>query len=162
MVVREDHGVRTLQSMVWGWPVRLKGMKPDSKPKPVNNIADLRKPFWMGAARKPEWRCLIPLTRHDPAGLSLQHGRGHSVSVGAKMCAHVARSIKSAHIAYRISEALRPNRLRSLASLSMVGKLAHMPQPPQSPFTQRSMDGARGSSMAGFRPQAPEILGRCH
>jgi hypothetical protein len=44
----------------------------------------------------------------------------------------------------------------------MVGKLAHMPQPPQSPFTQRSVDGARGSSMAGFRPQAPEILGRCH
>ncbi|SEJ86740.1 Putative SOS response-associated peptidase YedK [Sphingobium sp. AP50] len=67
MVVREDQGVRTLQSMVWGWPVRLKGMKPDSRPKPVNNIADLRKPFWLGAARKNEWRCLIPLTHFAEA-----------------------------------------------------------------------------------------------
>ncbi|OAN55358.1 SOS response-associated peptidase [Sphingobium sp. TCM1] len=67
MVVLEDQGVRTLQSMVWGWPVRLKGMKPDSRPKPVNNIADLRKPFWLGAARKNEWRCLIPLTHFAEA-----------------------------------------------------------------------------------------------
>jgi putative SOS response-associated peptidase YedK len=37
-------------------------MKLDSKPKPVNNIADLRKSMWVGLARKPEWRCLIPLT----------------------------------------------------------------------------------------------------
>ncbi|WP_426387584.1 SOS response-associated peptidase [Sphingobium sp. R-21] len=62
MVVREKEGARVLESMSWGWPVRLKGMKPESKPKPVNNIADLRKPFWIGAARKPEFRCLIPVT----------------------------------------------------------------------------------------------------
>ena len=62
MVVREKDGSRVLESMTWGWPVRLKGMKPDSKPKPVNNIADLQKPFWIGAARKPEFRCLIPVT----------------------------------------------------------------------------------------------------
>jgi putative SOS response-associated peptidase YedK len=61
LVVREDGG-RVLQSMVWGFPLRLKGMKPDSKPKPVNNIADLRKPMWIGLAKKPQWRCLIPLT----------------------------------------------------------------------------------------------------
>ena len=61
LVVREDGG-RVLQSMTWGFPVRLKGMKPDSKPKPVNNIADLRKPMWIGLARNPQWRCLIPLT----------------------------------------------------------------------------------------------------
>ena len=67
MVVREQDGVRVLQSMTWGWPVRLKGMKPESKPKPVNNIADLRKPFWLGAARKPEFRCLIPLTHFAEA-----------------------------------------------------------------------------------------------
>jgi hypothetical protein len=41
MVVREDSGERILQSTVWGWPLRLKGMKPESKPKPVNNIADV-------------------------------------------------------------------------------------------------------------------------
>lgn len=62
MVVREADGRRILQSMTWGFPLRLKGMKPDSKPKPVNNIADLNKPMWKGLAAKPEWRCLIPLT----------------------------------------------------------------------------------------------------
>lgn len=62
MVVREVAGERLLQSMVWGFPLRLKGMKPESKPKPVNNIADLSKNMWIGLARKPEARCLIPLT----------------------------------------------------------------------------------------------------
>ena len=67
MVVREQGGERVLQSMTWGWPVRLKTMKPESKPKPVNNIADLKKPFWIGAARKPEFRCLIPVTHFAEA-----------------------------------------------------------------------------------------------
>ncbi len=62
MVVREEARARVLQSMVWGFPLRLKGMSPTAKPKPVNNIADLTKPMWVGLARKPEWRCLIPLT----------------------------------------------------------------------------------------------------
>lgn len=62
MVVRETDGVRTMQSMTWGFPLRLKTMKPESKPKPVNNIADLNKNMWVGLARKPQWRCLIPLT----------------------------------------------------------------------------------------------------
>jgi putative SOS response-associated peptidase YedK len=62
MVVREDAGARVMQSMIWGFPLRLKTMSPTAKPKPVNNIADLRKPMWLGLARKPEWRCLIPLT----------------------------------------------------------------------------------------------------
>ena len=62
MVVREAEGRRFLQSMTWGFPLRLKGMSPTAKPKPVNNIADLRKNMWVGLARKPEWRCLIPLT----------------------------------------------------------------------------------------------------
>lgn len=62
LVVREDAGARVLQSMVWGFPLRLKGMKPESKPKAVNNCADVRKPMWIGLARKPQWRCLIPVT----------------------------------------------------------------------------------------------------
>ena len=45
LVIREADGERVLQSMVWGFPLRLKGMKPDSKPRPVNNIADLSKPM---------------------------------------------------------------------------------------------------------------------
>jgi putative SOS response-associated peptidase YedK len=39
LVVREAEGERVMQSMVWGFPLRLKGMKPEFKPKPVNNIA---------------------------------------------------------------------------------------------------------------------------
>jgi len=62
LVVREDNGVRTMQAMNWGFPLRLKIMKPTSKPIPVNNIADLRKNMWVGLARKSQWRCLIPLT----------------------------------------------------------------------------------------------------
>lgn len=62
MVVTERDGIRELRSMTWGFPLRLKGMKPDAKPKPVNNIADLTKPMWVGLARKPQWRCLIPVT----------------------------------------------------------------------------------------------------
>ncbi|WP_137788066.1 SOS response-associated peptidase family protein [Sphingomonas sp. 3P27F8] len=67
MVVREQDGVRVLQSMTWGFPLRLKGMSPTAKPKPVNNIADLAKPMWVGLARKPQWRCLIPLTEFAEA-----------------------------------------------------------------------------------------------
>lgn len=62
MVVRESEGQRVMQSMVWGFPLRLKTMSPTSKPKPVNNIADLRKNMWIGCARRPEQRCIIPLT----------------------------------------------------------------------------------------------------
>jgi putative SOS response-associated peptidase YedK len=62
MVITETDSDRELRSMTWGFPLRLKGMKPDAKPKPVNNIADLTKPMWIGLARKPQWRCLIPVT----------------------------------------------------------------------------------------------------
>lgn len=67
MVVIEREGVRIMQSMVWGFPMRFPGMKPDAKPKPVNNIADLSKPVWIGLARKPQWRCLIPVTHFAEA-----------------------------------------------------------------------------------------------
>jgi len=62
MVVIETDGARELRSMTWGFPLRLKGMKPDAKPKPVNNVRDLKKGMWVGLARKPQWRCLIPVT----------------------------------------------------------------------------------------------------
>ena len=61
-VIREDGGERLMESMTWGFPLRLKTMSPTAKPKPVNNIADLRKSMWVGLARKPQWRCIIPLT----------------------------------------------------------------------------------------------------
>ena len=62
VVVRESDGQRIMQSMTWGFPLRLRTMKPTAKPKPVNNIADLNKNIWVGLARKPQWRCLIPMT----------------------------------------------------------------------------------------------------
>lgn len=62
MVIREAGGERILQSMTWGVPLRLKSMKPESKPKPVNNIADLSSFMWRFIASNPENRCLIPLT----------------------------------------------------------------------------------------------------
>jgi putative SOS response-associated peptidase YedK len=62
VVMRELEGARIRQSMTWEFPIRLKTMKPDSKPKPVNNIADLSKGFWVGLARTPQWRCIIPVT----------------------------------------------------------------------------------------------------
>lgn len=62
VVIREQGGARVLETMTWGFPLKLKGRKPDAKPIPVNNIADLSKTMWIGVARKPEWRCLIPLT----------------------------------------------------------------------------------------------------
>ena len=55
-------GARAAASMAWGFPLKLASMRPESKPKPVNNIRDLAKPMWSGIARKPEWRCIIPLT----------------------------------------------------------------------------------------------------
>lgn len=64
IVVREHEGARVLQSMNWGFPVRLKNMKPTSKPKPVNNARDdkLLTPFWKHWFITPAQRCLIPFT----------------------------------------------------------------------------------------------------
>lgn len=67
MVVTERDGVRELRSMTWGFPLRLKTMKPEAKPRPVNNVADMTKGMWIGLARKPEWRCLIPVTHFAEA-----------------------------------------------------------------------------------------------
>ena len=69
LVIREADGGRVLQSMVWGFPMRFASMKPGSKPKPVNNIADIAKFTWKALAQKPPSRCLIPLTSFaEPEG----------------------------------------------------------------------------------------------
>ena len=72
LVVTEAAGERAVSAMTWGFPLKLAGMKPGSKPRPVNNCADLAKPMWVGLARKPQWRCLIPPTEfaeaEGPAG----------------------------------------------------------------------------------------------
>ena len=56
-VVREDAGTRALQSMTWGFPVRLTHMKPTSKPKPVNNARDDKlMTFWRSWFTSPAQR----------------------------------------------------------------------------------------------------------
>jgi putative SOS response-associated peptidase YedK len=62
LVVREGEGKRIVQAMTWGFPMRLKFMKPDSKPRPVNNIANIDAFPWKLIASRPENRCIIPLT----------------------------------------------------------------------------------------------------
>ena len=63
LVVREDGGERVIEQMNWGFPVRLKGMKPTSKPKPVNNARDDKlMSFWRPWFTSPAHRCLIPFT----------------------------------------------------------------------------------------------------
>src|SRR5688572_17956283 len=64
MVVREEEGRRVLQAMTWGFPLAQKSKKTGQpiKPKPVNNIADLKSFMWRFVAPRPEHRCLIPLT----------------------------------------------------------------------------------------------------
>jgi putative SOS response-associated peptidase YedK len=46
LVIHGAEGGLQLSAMKWGFPLRLSTMKPGSQPKPVNNIADLAKPFW--------------------------------------------------------------------------------------------------------------------
>lgn len=64
MVVREDAGMRVLQSMTWGFPLPQKSKKTGLpiKPKPVNNIADLGSFMWRFVAPELTHRCLIPMT----------------------------------------------------------------------------------------------------
>lgn len=64
LVIRENDRAPVIEQMTWGFPVRLKGMKPTSKPKPVNNARDdkLLTPFWKHWFTTPAHRCLIPFT----------------------------------------------------------------------------------------------------
>lgn len=62
MVIREVEGQRQLETMTWGFPVRVKTMKPTSKPKPVNNARDDKLLTFMWKDSFTKRRCLIPLT----------------------------------------------------------------------------------------------------
>ena len=69
MVVREAEGRRTLDKMVWGFPLPQKSKRTGLpiKPKVVNNIADLSSFMWNFIAGSPANRCLIPLTEFAEA-----------------------------------------------------------------------------------------------
>lgn len=51
-----------LRSMTWGFPLKLNGMKPDAKPKPVNNARADKLDSFMWKASFGNRRCLIPVT----------------------------------------------------------------------------------------------------
>lgn len=56
-----------LRSMAWGFPLRLKGMKPDARPKPVNNARADKLDSFMWRFSFAERRCLIPVTEFAEA-----------------------------------------------------------------------------------------------
>lgn len=51
-----------VRQMTWGFPLGLKGMKPDAKPKPVNNARTDKLDSFMWKYSFAERRCLIPVT----------------------------------------------------------------------------------------------------
>jgi putative SOS response-associated peptidase YedK len=51
-----------LRSMTWGFPLRLKGARPGSKPRPVNNARADKLDSFMWKHSFLERRCLIPVT----------------------------------------------------------------------------------------------------
>ena len=67
MVVRQDIGERVVEGMTWGFPLRLSGMKPGSKPKPINNARADKLDSHMWRYSFEERRCLIPLSQFAEA-----------------------------------------------------------------------------------------------
>lgn len=55
-VVRKENGSRMLDVMTWGFP------PPAQARAPVTNVRNLASPFWRGALKNPERRCLVPVT----------------------------------------------------------------------------------------------------
>jgi putative SOS response-associated peptidase YedK len=55
-VVRQDAGGRVLDVMSWGFPPPAAGRAP------VTNVRNLSSPFWRGALKNPDRRCLVPVT----------------------------------------------------------------------------------------------------
>ena len=51
-----------VRQMTWGFPLKLQGMKPGSKPKPVNNARTDKLDNFMWRYSFAERRCLIPVT----------------------------------------------------------------------------------------------------
>jgi putative SOS response-associated peptidase YedK len=88
VIVQQRDGVRTLEQMTWGFPVRLKSMKPTTKPKAVTNARDdkLATPFWEQSFAQR--RCLIPATAWaEPEGAARQMTRTWYARAGCDLFA---------------------------------------------------------------------------
>lgn len=55
-VVRQEGGARVLDVMQWGFP------PPPAGRAPVTNVRNLQSPFWRGALKRQDRRCLVPVT----------------------------------------------------------------------------------------------------
>jgi putative SOS response-associated peptidase YedK len=51
-----------LRQMTWGFPLRLKGMSPAAKPKPINNTRADKLDSFIWRYSFDQRRCLIPVT----------------------------------------------------------------------------------------------------
>lgn len=56
IVVRSNAGVRSLETMTWGWPNPRGG-------RAVVNVRNYDSPFWRSALINPERRCVVPFTQ---------------------------------------------------------------------------------------------------
>lgn len=56
IIVRATEGVRSLETMTWGWPNPRGG-------KAVANVRNYESRFWRSALNNPERRCLVPFTQ---------------------------------------------------------------------------------------------------
>jgi len=61
--IREEAGERVMETMTWGFPLRLKGISPTAKPKPVNNIAASRQADVERACRQAALAVHHPIDR---------------------------------------------------------------------------------------------------
>lgn len=56
IIVRSAEGVRSLETMTWGWPNPRGG-------KAVVNVRNYESPFWRSALNNRQRRCLVPFTQ---------------------------------------------------------------------------------------------------
>ncbi|MBB5281858.1 SOS response-associated peptidase [Pacificimonas flava] len=55
-VVRTTDGGRIIESFLWGFP------PPGQIKRSVTNVRNLKSPFWLSALKRPDRRCLVPVT----------------------------------------------------------------------------------------------------
>ncbi|EMD81798.1 putative SOS response-associated peptidase YedK [Pacificimonas flava] len=55
-VIRSVDEGRVIETFTWGFP------PPGQVKRPVTNVRNLESPFWLSALKRPERRCLVPVT----------------------------------------------------------------------------------------------------
>ncbi|MHB9881062.1 SOS response-associated peptidase [Pacificimonas sp. ICDLI1SI03] len=55
-IVRSTDADRVIETFTWGFP------PPGAVKRPVTNVRNLESPFWLNALKRPDRRCLVPVT----------------------------------------------------------------------------------------------------